>query len=470
MIRVGLYNEDRDSNLLPLHGLSIDFQVASSSTEAAFTHLLATVNPEMLVLCLDADEHLLPQQVAYFKRVVDIGIPCIIVVDENRRTEASELVRHGAYGYCETSASASELTSMLHQASKDASFKLKPLSVAQPDSVEEPCGKLIGSTPQMQNVYNLVRRVSNISASVLVTGESGTGKELIANAIHQLSASSAKPWVAVSCGAIPETLIESELFGHDRGAFTGSTESRTGYLEHAGDGTLFLDEIADLSLSTQVKLLRVLQQREFSPLGSSRLIPLRARIIFATHKDLESMVAAQTFRHDLYYRINVIRIEAPTLRERIGDLPQLAAHFLRHYSDLYGKPIATIDRHALNALQTYHWPGNVRELENVIQRAIILSNGDSITTQCLPTHILPHVAFPGEGVLNIGDYQPGSSFESKVRDFKFNIATNAIRENNGNKTVAARALRISRAYLHRLIRGNDSEEFVEEPDGERETA
>jgi DNA-binding NtrC family response regulator len=469
MIRVGLYNENRDSNLLPLHGLSIDFQVSSSSTEAAFNHLLATVNPEMLVLCLDADQHLLPQQVAYFKRVVDVRIPCIIVADDNRHTEASELVRHGAYGYCGTTASASELTSMLHQASKDTSFKLKHQPVTPPEG-EEPCGKLIGSTPHMRNVYNLVRRVSNISASVLVTGESGTGKELIANAIHQLSASSAKPWVAVSCGAIPETLIESELFGHDRGAFTGSTESRTGYLEHAGDGTLFLDEIADLSLSTQVKLLRVLQQREFSPLGSSRLIPLRARIIFATHKDLESMVAAQTFRHDLYYRINVIRIEAPTLRERIEDLPQLAEHFLRHYSDLYGKSIATIDRQALSALQDYLWPGNVRELENVIQRAIILSNGNSITTQCLPAHILPHVAFPGEGVLNIGDYQPGSSFESKVRDFKFSIATNAIRENNGNKTVAARALRISRAYLHRLIRTTESEEFTDEGDHELETA
>ena len=470
MIRVGLYNEDRDSQLLPLHGLSIDFQVSSSSSEAAFDHLIATVNPEMLVLCLDADQHLLQQQIAYFKRIVDYQIPSIIIADDNRRSAALELVRHGAYGYCRTSASASELTALLHQACKDASFKLKHQSVIQPDGAEEPCGKLIGSSPLMRNVYDLVRRVSNISASVLVTGESGTGKELIANAIHQLSTSSTKPWVAVSCGAIPETLIESELFGHDRGAFTGSTESRLGYLEHAGDGTLFLDEIADLSLSTQVKLLRVLQQREFSPLGSSRLIPLRARIIFATHKDLESMVAAQTFRHDLYYRINVIRIDAPTLRERIEDLPQLAAHFLRHYSDLYGKSITTIDRHALNVLQNYQWPGNVRELENVIQRAIILANGDSIATQCLPAHILPQVPFRGEGVLNIGDYQPGTSFESKVRDFKFNIATNAIRENNGNKTVAARALRISRAYLHRLIRGTESEEFVDVTDNERETA
>jgi DNA-binding NtrC family response regulator len=469
MIRVGLYNENRAAQLLPLHGLSSDFQIASSSTETAFNHLLATTNPEMLILCLDADQHLLQQQITYFKRIVEVQIPCIVIADEDRRSAALELVRHGAYGFCRTSASASELTSMLQQACKDASFKLKPLSVTS-EVTEERCGKLIGSSPQMRSVYDLVRRVSNISASILITGESGTGKELIANAIHQLSTNSAKPWVAVSCGAIPETLIESELFGHDRGAFTGSTESRPGYLEHAGDGTLFLDEIAELSLATQVKLLRVLQQREFSPLGSSRLIPLRARILFATHKDLESMVTAKTFRHDLYYRINVIRIEAPTLHEHIEDLPQIASHFIRHYSELYGKPITRIEQQALNVLRSYSWPGNVRELENVIQRAIILANADSITIQCLPAHILDQAVFRNEGVLNIGDYQPGSSFESKVRDFKFNIATNAIREHNGNKTVAARALRISRAYLHRLIRGPEAEEFVEEGDPERETA
>ena len=184
----------------------------------------------------------------------------------------------------------------------------------------------------MQRVYQLVRSVTNLNAAVLVTGESGTGKELIARAIHNLGSRANKPFVAVSCGAIPETLIEAELFGHEKGAFTGTVGAREGYFEQAGDGTLFLDEIGDLSLFTQVKLLRVLQQMEFSRLGSSKLIPLRARLIFATHQDLAKLVAEGKFRQDLYYRINVMRIESPPLQERPEDIPLIARHFLHHYA------------------------------------------------------------------------------------------------------------------------------------------
>ena len=459
MIRVARYSENRAPHPLSLCALSNGFQVESCSTEIEFNRLLSTQSWDLLILNLDAGPHLLQRQISYFKRFIELSIPCIITADEQHRTAVAELIRHGAYCFCPTAPSAVELISMMQRACADTSFKPQP--PAQSNNEETQCGRLIGSSPQMRRVYDLVRRVSNISASVLITGESGTGKELIANAIHELSPSAGKPWVAVSCGAIPETLVESELFGHDKGAFTGSSETRLGYLEHAGDGTLFLDEIAELSLSTQVKLLRVLQQRQFSPLGSSRLIPLRARMIFATHKDLESMVAAQTFRHDLYYRINVIRIDAPTLRERPEDLPQIALHLLQHYSELYNKSITGIDQLVMSALQDYSWPGNVRELENVIQRAIILADGNTISMRCLPPHILDQVAVQDAGILNIGDYQAPSSFESRVRHFKFNTVVDAIRENKGNKTLAARALRISRAYLHRLIRVPDSEDPTE---------
>jgi transcriptional regulator with PAS, ATPase and Fis domain len=314
---------------------------------------------------------------------------------------------------------------------------------------------MIGSSPQMQQVYDLVHRVANLNASVLVTGESGTGKELIARAIHNLGSRSSQPFVAVSCGAIPETLIEAELFGHEKGAFTGTVGAREGYLEQAGEGTLLLDEIGELSPSTQVKLLRVLQQREFSRLGSSKLIPLRARLIFATHADLSDLVAHGKFRLDLFYRINVVKVTAPPLQERVEDIPQIAMKFLRQYSEIYEKLVEDIQPGAMALLQAYAWPGNVRELENVIQRAIILASGESIREKDLPLNI------QSESVLNIGDYQPVNSFERQLRDYKVKLAANAVRENNGNKTLAARSLNISRAYLHRLIRLAEHDPLIE---------
>jgi transcriptional regulator with PAS, ATPase and Fis domain len=314
------------------------------------------------------------------------------------------------------------------------------------EEVSYGCDRMIGHSSPMQQVYDLVSRVANVNASVLVTGESGTGKELIAQAIHNLGSRSQRPFVAVCCGAIPETLIEAELFGHEKGAFTGTVGAREGYLEQAGDGTLFLDEIGELSLSTQVKLLRVLQQREFSRLGSNRLIPMRARLIFATHQDLANMVSEGKFRQDLYYRINVMRIDAPSLQEHAEDIPTIAMHFLRQYSEQYGKFVDGINPATMALLQSYSWPGNVRELENVIQRAIIIAKGTCITVDDLPHGIVE------EGTEDAEDCASTSSFERQIRDFKLKLAMDAVREHDGNKTLAARSLQISRAYLHRLIR------------------
>jgi DNA-binding NtrC family response regulator len=336
---------------------------------------------------------------------------------------------------------------MLRRAHENLSLRRKLDRATQKfEEVNFGCDRMIGHSSSMQQVYDLVRRVANVNASVLVTGESGTGKELIAQAIHNLGSRSSRPFVAVCCGAIPETLIEAELFGHEKGAFTGTVGSREGFLEQAGDGTLFLDEIGELSLNTQVKLLRVLQQREFSRLGSNRLIPLRARLIFATHKDLASMVTAGSFRQDLFYRINVMRIDAPSLQEHAEDIPTIAMHFVRQYSEQYGKLVDNIEPRAMALLQSYSWPGNVRELENVIQRSIILTNDQTISVDNLPAGIMD------EGVATIEDDSVTSSFERKIRDFKLKLAVDAIRDHDGNKTLAARSLQISRAYLHRLIR------------------
>jgi len=300
----------------------------------------------------------------------------------------------------------------------------------------------------MQQVPRLIERVADIDASILIVGESGTGKELIARAIHNAGPRASRPFVAVACGAIPETLIEAELFGHQKGAFTGSVGAREGYFERAGDGTLFLDEIGELSLYTQIKLLRVLQQREFSRLGSNRLIPLRARLIFATHRDLDEMVAEGKFRQDLFFRINVMKVEAPPLRERAEDIPEIACHFLHVYARNFHKPKMTFAPEAMEILRDYAWSGNVRELENAVQHAIIMSNGNVVQARDIPWNIREATTAAPE----FEDPFPAGSFERQLRDYKIRLAMTAVRDNNGNKTLAARRLSISRAYLHRLIR------------------
>jgi DNA-binding NtrC family response regulator len=384
------------------------------------------------------------------------------MADDGLRSTAFELVRTGAFGYCRRPPSIRDLKTMLSRAYENSLLKRQLETVQQ--RMEDPgtCDRLIGSGRLMQQVYQMIHRVTNLNAAVLVTGESGTGKELIARAIHNMGSRAKRPFVAVSCGAIPETLIEAELFGHEKGAFTGTVGAREGYFEQAGDGTLFLDEIGDLSLFTQVKLLRVLQQMEFSRLGSNKLIPLRARLIFATHRDLAQLVAEGKFRQDLFYRINVMRIESPALQEHPEDIPQIAEHFLRHYSQIFQKPMEIVEPNAMHMLQNYPWPGNVRELENVMQRAIILSPGTTVRTEDLALSLPEDDGVDSEDVVDIGDYHPAGSFERQLRDYKIRLAVTAVRENNGNKTLAARSLSISRAYLHRLIRLSDPDPLFDQ--------
>ena len=456
MIRIGLYSEDRTLQSLLSSALGKEFDVFLESYEDGNNHMLSAGGCDVVLLNLDSNQDSLQQRLECSRSIIASQMPSVVMADDGLRSTAIELVRLGAYGYCRRPPSIRDLETMLLRAHENSSLKRELQSVQQRLEAISTCDRMIGTSPQMRQIYDLVHRVANINASVLVTGESGTGKELIANAIHNLGTRSGRPFVAVSCGAIPETLIEAELFGHEKGAFTGTTGARVGYLEQAGDGTLFLDEIGELSLSTQVKLLRVLQQREFSRLGSNRLTPLRARLVFATHQDLADMVAQGTFRQDLYYRINVMRIDAPPLQEHPEDIPQMAAHFLRQYSEMYQKPMTGIEPGATAVLQAYPWPGNVRELENVIQRAIIVARGECLRLEDLPCNLQE------QNIVSIGDYHPAGSFERQLRDYKIKLAITALRESNGNKTLAARSLHISRAYLHRLIR--IAEPDLAEPD------
>jgi DNA-binding NtrC family response regulator len=461
MIRIALQSDDRTLQPLLASALGKEFQVNLDSTEDGIKRMLSEGSCDLAILDLDVRDGSLQQRVESSRRIIAMLDAAIIVVmaDDGLRSVAAELVRLGAYGYCRKPPSIRDLKAMLRRAYEHSSLKRELQQAQQRLAANSNCDRMIGSSPRMQEVYDLIRRVANINASVLVTGESGTGKELIASAIHNLGDRAGQPFIPVSCGAIPETLIEAELFGHEKGAFTGTVGTRVGLLEQAGDGTVFLDEIGELSQSTQVKLLRVIQEREFSRLGSNRLIPLRARLVFATHQDLSEMVVQGRFRQDLYYRINVMRIEAPALQDHREDLPQIATHFLRQYSESYGKPMECFEPEAMGALESYSWPGNVRELENVVQRAIILAHTTRITLQDLPQHIQDE-----EGVIvNIEDYHPAGSFERQLRDYKLKLAVAAVREHNGNKTMAARSLQISRAYLHRLIRSAPPE-LLAEPD------
>ena len=452
MIRVVLFSQDRTLRPLLSSALGKEFEFFIDSSETGINRLVSEEDCQIVVLDLNSNHDALRERIDCARRLIASNVTLLVLADDGLRATANELVRQGAFGYCRRPPSVRDLRIMLRRA-----YEATALKQSDPDEPELAANRdcMVGSSDGMQRVHYLIDCVANIDASVLVTGESGTGKELVARAIHNRGARSNKPFVAVACGAIPETLIEAELFGHEKGAFTGTVGAREGFFEQAGDGTLFLDEIGELSPYVQVKLLRVLQQREFSRLGSNRLLPLRARLVFATHRDLGEMVAQGKFRQDLYYRINVMKIETPALQEHADDIPQIATHFLNHYSDLFQKPMLDIEPSAMSLLQAYPWPGNVRELENVIQRAIILSPGSMLRVEDLPQN------FREEAVTNSEDFIPGGSFERQLRDYKIRLAENAVRENNGNKTLAARSLSISRAYLHRLIRLSEPEEMCD---------
>ena len=461
MIRIGLYSEDRALRPLLSSALGKEFQVLQGSDAEEVSTLVSDRECDVIILDLNSNRDSFQERIEFSRQLIASNVPSVVMADDGLRSTAFELVRNGAFGYCRRPPSIRDLKTMLSRACENSALKEQLKTVQQ--KLEEPasCDRLIGASPQMKRVYQLVRSVTDLNAAVLVTGESGTGKELIARAIHNLGARSSRPFVAVSCGAIPETLIEAELFGHEKGAFTGSNGAREGYFEQAGDGTLFLDEIGDLSLFTQVKLLRVLQQMEFNRLGSNRLIPLRARLIFATHRDLSQLVAEGKFRQDLYYRINVMRIESPQLQEHPEDIPLIARHFLQKYSISFQKPMDGIEPEALEMLQSYSWPGNVRELENVMQRAIILAPGRTVRAADFSLNVQEDEATGFDDVVDIGEYQPAGSFERQIHEYKVKLAVSAVRENNGNKTLAARRLCISRAYLHRLIRLAGSDQVFE---------
>jgi two-component system response regulator AtoC/two-component system nitrogen regulation response regulator NtrX len=317
-------------------------------------------------------------------------------------------------------------------------------------------GPIVGSGPAMQRVFETIAKVADTDLTVLVRGESGTGKELVAQALHQRGERKTRPLIAVNCAAINRELVESELFGHERGAFTGANTRRVGRFEAAHQGTIFLDEIGDMPLETQAKVLRVLEERKLERVGGGQTIEVDVRVVAATHRDLEAEVRRGTFRQDLYYRLKVIEIVLPPLRERVPDIPSLVERFLTKLSERLNREKKGIEAEALAALARHDWPGNVRELRNVIEQAAVLASGPTIRSSDLPP--LGAAAEPGRAVLGASVAQPASleSFaEAKKRsieEFERNYIQAALKESGGNISKAAQAMGMARQSLQQKIR------------------
>ena len=316
----------------------------------------------------------------------DPSVLVLMITAHGNVSDAVEAVRQGAFNYIEKPVKESHLRDLVERASK-AHQAVSAVGFSAPMLKLEDGQEFVGHSRQMKSVFTLIQRLANVATSVLIRGENGTGKELVASAIHQFGPRKDKRFVAVNCGAIPENLIESELFGHEKGAFTGATARHIGRFQYAEGGTLFLDEIGDLAPQMQVKLLRVLQNRTFTPVGSNREIRCDVRIIAATNRNLEAMIESGDFRQDLFYRLNVMPIFLPPLRERVDDIPALIEHFIRKFNQLHDRNIQGIEDAALQALKDFTWPGNIRELENAIERGFVMELGNKISLKSLPENI-----------------------------------------------------------------------------------
>jgi two-component system response regulator PilR (NtrC family) len=319
---------------------------------------------------------------------------------------------------------------------------------------------IIGGSPTMEKLKQTVRTVASTQSTVLVYGESGTGKELVARAVHTCSPRATEPFVSINCGAFPETLLESELFGYVKGAFTGANQNKRGLFEVADGGTIFLDEIGEMTLTMQVKLLRVLQERCVRPVGGSNEIAIDVRVIAATNRDLEKQVAEHTFREDLYYRLSVIPVTVPPLRDRREDVPLLVNHFLKKYAPAAGKSIARVNDASLSALASYDWPGNVRQLENTIERAVALGSGDELQVDLPAERPRVRAAAAGMGTDGVsavaeGVLPEGMDMEKYVADIERSLLKSALLQSNGVQARAADVLKISYRSFRHLMKKYD---------------
>jgi DNA-binding NtrC family response regulator len=380
-------------------------------------------------------------------------LPCIVVTGYGSAEQSVEALRAGAFWYLEKPFDKGHLDvvrRLVEQAIEVGRLRSENRILHNQLRSRYRFENIVGSSSALRGVLEVVDKVAETDSTVLVTGESGTGKELIARAIHFNSPRADRMFVTVNCGAIPEELLESELFGHVRGAFTNAVSHREGRFAVADGGTIFLDEIGDMSPNLQVKLLRVLQDRTFEPVGSSKTVSVNVRVLAATHQDLQKAIRERRFREDLFYRLNVIPIEVPPLRERRDDVPLLAQHFLEVASQQKGKPVDGISAEALELLCSYPWPGNVRELENLMERLVILSGQGEIQAKDLPA---PFHGARAEVAPAAPQLPPsGLSFRDVVDDFESSLILQALEQTHWNKNRAAQLLGLNRTTLLEKIK------------------
>lgn len=371
---------------------------------------------------------------------------CILMTAYGSEELAVEAMKRGADDYiAKGRLQIDELEMRIARAVRTQKLETENVSLRQQLDAKFGMENIVGESPVMQEVFDVVQQVAPTRATVLILGESGTGKEMVAKAIHQLSPRAKQPLVSVHCAALSATLLESELFGHERGAFTGAHERRIGRFEQAQGGTLFLDEIGEIDATIQIKLLRFLGERTFERVGSNKTLTADVRLIAATNKNLEELVKAGTFREDLFFRLRVVEINLPPLRERMGDIPLLAKSFLAEFARENGKPVTDFTLEALELLMNHRWPGNVRELRTAIESAVVLCRGERITARDLPRTVRAEPA-PGS--------DPGRILvknDLTVKEAEKQLIIRALKETKGNRTLAAQKIGMPRRTFHRKL-------------------
>ncbi len=386
-------------------------------------------------------------------KTISPDVEVLLITGHGTVDIAVEVMKEGAYDFIQKPFNKVTVLKIIKKALEKRSLVLENKILHERLKDAQGTANVIGKSPAMGKVMELVSQVASSSATILITGESGAGKEVIAKAIHDLGPRRESNFIKVSCAALPETLLEAELFGYEKGAFTGAVSRREGRFELANGGTLFLDEVGDINPTVQVKLLRVLQSGEFERLGGNRTLKTDARLIAATNASLKELVKQKQFREDLYYRLNVINIKLPQLRERKEDIPLLANHFLRLYSSKNDKKIEGISKEVMDIMLKYHWPGNVRELENTVERAVVLTREQVISPADLPEELVSSIKgtvdiAAGERVLNI------PVGKVPLKEIEKMVMEETLKQAKGNKNVAAKILGISTRTLYRRMDEN----------------